>query len=135
MTGRPSDPGPQPFFGILTPTLVDALIGACVGWQRQRRADGLHADPEVSDFVTTLAGARRGLAGTTLAPGSTSGDHESMTRLLAYPEAAARLAVSERHLKRLVAAGDLPRVRIGAASRIHTDDLERFLTTLRRKAS
>ncbi len=138
MTGRPGSAGagPQPFFGVLSPRLTDALIAACVTWQRQRRADGLAYDPEVSDFVTALASARRGLAGTSLDEQSPSGDSDDMpARLLTYSEAAARLSVSQRQVKRLIASGLLRRVRVGAAARVHTDDMTDYMTTLRKEAS
>ncbi len=138
MTGHPGDAGlgPQPFFGVLTPRLTDALIAACVTWQRQRRADGLPYDPEVSDFVTALAGARRGLAGTSFDETLPTGDSDDMpVRLLTYAEAAARLSISERQVKRLIASGLLRRVRIGAAARVHTDELTDYMTTLRQEAS
>ena len=135
MTGHSS--GSQPFFGVLSPRLVDALIGACVAWQRQRRADGMQPDPEVSDFVTALASARRGLAGTSLDADLQPVDSEVMSspRLLTYAETASRLGVSERQVKRLIASGLLRRVRVGAAARVHTDDLTDYLTTLRQEAS
>ena len=137
MRHHSDDSHPQPYFGVLSPRLVDALIGACVAWQRQRRADGLQPDPEVSDFTAALAGARRGLAGTPLDVPLQPTDSEDMTspRLLTYSETAARLSVSERQVKRLIASGLLRRVRVGAAARVHTDELTDYLTTLRQEAS
>jgi len=126
-----------PFFGVLTPRLTDTLIGACVMWQRQRKSDGLPHDAELSDLVTALAGARRGLAGTSLdvdLPPSESGDMTDVC-LLTYRETAARLSVSERQVKRLIASGLLRRVRIGAAARVHVDELVEYMTTLRQEAS
>ena len=134
MTGRSgmAGPGSHAFFGVLSPRLTDTLIGACVMWQRQRRADGLPHDPELSDFVTALAGARRGLAGTSLDASSPPGEGEIMpVRLLTYSEAAARLSVSERQVKRLIASGLLRRVHIGTAARVHVDELVEYMTALR----
>jgi len=126
-----------PFFGVLTPRLTDTLIGACVMWQRQRKADGLPHDAELSDLVTALAGARRGPAGTSLDQRLPTADSEGMTtpRLLTYRETAARLCVSERQVKRLIASGLLRRVRICAAARVHVDELVEYMTTLRQEAS
>ncbi len=139
MTGRSgtAGPGPHAFFGVLSPRLTDTLIGACVMWQRQRRADGLPHDPELSDFVTALAGARRGLAGTSLDGGKSPSKSGDMTDacLMTYRETAARLSVSERQVKRLIASGLLRRVRIGAAARVHVDELVEYMTTLRQEAS
>lgn len=137
MTGRPgaAGPGPHAFFGVLSPRLTDALIAACVTWQRQRRADGLPHDAEISDFVTALAGARRGLAGTSLDESLSPGEGAVMpVRLLTYSETAARLSVSERQVKRLIAAGLLRRVHIGTAARVHTDELVEYMTALRQEA-
>ncbi len=125
-----------PFFGVLTPRLTDTLIGAAVMWQRQRKADGLPHDSELSDFVTALAGARRGPAGTTLDESLSNADSDDVTpRLLTYAEAAARLSVSQRQVKRLIASGLLRRVRIGTAARVHTDELTDYMTILRQEAS
>lgn len=138
MTSRPgaAGPGSHAFFGVLSPRLTDALIGACVMWQRQRRADGLPYDPELSDFVTALAGARRGQAGTPLDGDLPPGEGAVMpVQLLTYSETAARLSVSERQVKRLIASGLLRRVRIGTAARVHTDELTDYMTTLRQEAS
>jgi excisionase family DNA binding protein len=59
------------------------------------------------------------------------GDSLAMT----YDEAARRLAVSSRTVRRLVANGELPRVDIGGCSRIATADLEAFAEGLRRERS
>ena len=131
----PSNAAALPFFGVLTPRLTDTLIGACVMWQRQRKADGLGHDAELSDLVTALAGARRGPAGTSVDQHSPTVDSEDTTpRLLTYRETAARLSVSERQVKRLVSQGRLQPVRLGAAARIHPADLDDYMTTLRQEA-
>lgn len=54
--------------------------------------------------------------------------------LLDYGAAAARLGVSTRTVRRLVAAGDLRSVRIGASRRVHVDDLDTYTSTLRKEA-
>jgi len=81
----PGNVAALPFFSVLTPRLTDTLIGACVMWQRQRKADGLPHDAELSDFVTALAGARRGQAGTSLDERSTTGDSDDTRLLLTGP--------------------------------------------------
>jgi excisionase family DNA binding protein len=48
-------------------------------------------------------------------------------RLLTRSQAAANLAVNVRTLARLLAAGELPCVRIGRAVRIRADDLDEFI--------
>ena len=47
--------------------------------------------------------------------------------LLTIPDAAFRLALSEKTIRRRVASGELPAVRLGARIRIDQDDLERWL--------
>lgn len=47
--------------------------------------------------------------------------------LLTYQDAAARLAVSVSTVRRLVAAGSLPCVRIGASVRVSQAALDRFI--------
>jgi len=47
--------------------------------------------------------------------------------LLTYRDAAARLAVSVSTVRRLVASGDLPCVRIGASVRVSESALARFI--------
>jgi excisionase family DNA binding protein len=44
-------------------------------------------------------------------------------RLLTVKEAADRTRISERHLRRMIKAGDLPVTRFGKAVRIHPKDL------------
>jgi len=46
---------------------------------------------------------------------------------LTIPDAAFRLALSEKTIRRRVASGELPAVRLGARIRIDQDDLERWL--------
>lgn len=48
-------------------------------------------------------------------------------RLLTINEAAARLTVSLKTLRRLIAAGSLPVVRIGGLVRIRPEDLTNFI--------
>jgi len=50
--------------------------------------------------------------------------------LLNYNEAAAVLGMGRRSLERLVEAGSLPRVRIGAAVRIRRQDLDEYVEAL-----
>ncbi len=47
--------------------------------------------------------------------------------LMNIPSAADQLQISERTLRRLIAAGELPIVRVGRQIRIRTEDLERYI--------
>ena len=48
-------------------------------------------------------------------------------RLLTISEAAEYLSISERSIKRLIARGDLPCIRVGSALRFAFADLEAFI--------
>jgi excisionase family DNA binding protein len=52
---------------------------------------------------------------------------EAPTKLLTVPEVAAELAVHRRTVERLIADGQLRRVRVGRSSRIRRDDLAEFI--------
>jgi len=52
---------------------------------------------------------------------------EQQRPLLTIPETAARLNLSEHTVRRRVASGELPAVRLGGLIRIDQDDLERWL--------
>jgi excisionase family DNA binding protein len=60
-----------------------------------------------------------------------SGDALCMT----YATAAKRLAISNSSLRRLIAAGDIPTVRIGGSIRIVEADLQAYVETLDRRRS
>ncbi len=131
----PSNADPTPVLLVLTPHLLDVLIGSSVAYQRQRRVDGLTFDAELSDLVIALAGARPGPAVTSL-DGPLRPVHADDNRLLlTYREAAARLAISERHVKRLIKGGHLHRVHLGSAARVHVDDLTAYTSKLREEAT
>jgi excisionase family DNA binding protein len=57
---------------------------------------------------------------------------ESVPRaLLGLNDAGRYLSVSRRHVERLLARGELPRVKLGRAVRIAIDDLDRYIETRR----
>jgi excisionase family DNA binding protein len=53
--------------------------------------------------------------------------------VLTYEDAGRRLSVSERTVKRLVASGELPAVKIGGSSRVTVDDLDAYVQSLDRR--
>jgi excisionase family DNA binding protein len=55
--------------------------------------------------------------------------------LLTIGEAARRLAVSERSIWRIIAAGRLPVVRVGAAPRIDPGDLRRYIEARKQRTT
>jgi excisionase family DNA binding protein len=54
---------------------------------------------------------------------------------MTYATAAKRLAISNSSLRRLIAAGDIPTVRIGGSIRIVEADLQAYVETLDRRRS
>lgn len=122
------------FFGVIDARLAAKLAAAIAVTQRRRRSDGLPPDSDLDLFVRALVGAYGGPAGTSfgdLEDSSESEDMRTSPRLLTYEEVAQRLAISERQVKRLVADTSLVAVHIGAAARVHTDDLQDFMESLR----
>lgn len=97
--------------------------------RRRYRLHGLHWPPELESL--RLLVASEGQARPILDFEAGPGDCLAMT----YEEAARKLAVSSRTVRRLVASGELPRVDIGGCSRIATADLEAFTEGLRRERS
>jgi excisionase family DNA binding protein len=76
--------------------------------------------------------ARRGQPGTALEELWVLRQSPDMTpRLLTYSQTATALSCSERQVKRLVADGLVPAVRVGAgAARIRVSDLDAYVTSL-----
>jgi excisionase family DNA binding protein len=97
--------------------------------RRRYRLNGVHWPPELEALRLLVASdcQRRPILDFEADPG----DSLAMT----YEEAARKLAVSSRTVRRLVASGELPRVEIGGCSRIATADLEAFAEGLRRERS
>jgi excisionase family DNA binding protein len=51
--------------------------------------------------------------------------------LINLNDTARYLGVSRRHVERLLARGELPRVKLGRAVRVAVTDLDRYIATLR----
>jgi len=51
--------------------------------------------------------------------------------LVTLSDAAVYLSCSRRHVERLLARGELPRVRLGRAVRVAVTDLDRYIATQR----
>lgn len=66
----------------------------------------------------------------------TSGyDLQSKTRLLRFDDVADRLSVSPKTVRRLVAAGQLEAVQIGAAVRFSEAAVERFISSASKRSA
>lgn len=108
-----------------SPSLVAQLAGALRLLERHCRANALGPPVELRRFVDGLA-AQSGTERQTLdgAPAGGQGDEQCL--LLTYQATAELLSLSERTVRSLVAAGDLPAVSIGRARRIHRKVLEEW---------
>jgi len=99
---------------------------------RWARANGVRVPEDVlrlADLASTSASGRQDTSKSTGWAGlATTGPVEPS--LLNYNEAAAVLGMGRRSLERLVEAGSLPRVRIGAAVRIRRQDLDEYVEAL-----
>jgi excisionase family DNA binding protein len=62
-----------------------------------------------------------------LEAGAVSVPHAGLDPLLTVDETAALLRVSPRHVRRLIASGELPVVRIGKAVRVRPEDLRQLI--------
>lgn len=123
------------FLWSLDLVTASRLLKAIRLYQRQLRSDGLPPDARLAEVVRLLTGAYGGPQVTSLADVEQVPDVGSVDapRLLTYDQVAARLQVSERQVKRLVAEQTLPVVRINSAARVHSSDLDDYLDALRQK--
>jgi excisionase family DNA binding protein len=92
--------------------------------RRRYRANGTHFPVELEAAFLVSSGQQR--------PEVEDSSPTSDCLAMNYETVARRLSVSERHVRRLVAQGDLPMVKIGGASRITTSDLGAYVEGLER---
>lgn len=114
--------------------VVDAVVGRHVAAAlrahvRELRRACAPVPAALSDLILATSGQARptvdGTAG--------AGDHAGMDQLTVdYRGAADRLGVSDRSVRRLVAAGELAAVRVAGSTRIRTRDLESYVDALPR---
>ncbi|MGI8578636.1 MAG: helix-turn-helix domain-containing protein [Nocardioidaceae bacterium] len=105
------------------------LAVACRLYRERARRDGIGVPAGLAGVERMLAArASRGQRGTPLAELWSVVQHRDMEpELVAYRDAARLLGCSERTIKRRVAAGDLPVVRVGAMPRIRVSDLHHYI--------
>ncbi|MDP9402120.1 MAG: helix-turn-helix domain-containing protein [Actinomycetota bacterium] len=103
-------------------------------YERRLRADGHRVLPGALGQLLDAALAGAGQARPEADEGSPSGE-DGQVMLLDYDEVAGRLGVSERTVRRLVAAGQLSVVRVGNAPRVHPEDLQSYVDGLRQQRS
>lgn len=111
------------------------LVEALEMLERRRRTDNLKLRPFSAELLAVArADSARGRQGTTTFDGSRVDpdcDAVPLPRLLDKTEVADRLDVGMRTVERMISSGELPVVRIGAAVRVHSDDLVEFMDALR----
>ncbi len=121
----------KPLVVSLDPDAARHLARALEANRRWCTTNGHRLPPALADLaLLATAGQDRtnGRAGDDFAH-----DASMTPLLLTYAEAAERLRVSERTVRRLVDAGDLPSVVVGTRPRVHSDDLTAYAAGLRTK--
>jgi excisionase family DNA binding protein len=99
-------------------------IGKTLGDIRRRHIqNGLHWSPELESLRLLASGG----------PERPFLDDDVLA--MDYETAGRKLGVSARTIRRLTASGELPRVEIAGCARITTEDLNAFVTGLRRERS
>lgn len=115
-------------FASASPTTLRHIELALRLYLATLRRDGYPAPPELLELLRTVADSRRQPAPELAVP-STSGDGEAMPLAVTYEEAGRMLSVSERTVQRLVSAGVLPTVEVGAQGRrISVADIRKHLS-------
>jgi excisionase family DNA binding protein len=108
---------------------VAVALAAHLKWWRALGNPVPEAVQELADTCTSAA--RDGLTRSELDPLAELVEAFNMTPLLlTYSQAQTALNCSDRHLRRLIDAGQLPAVVIGGAVRIRTTDLQTYVDTL-----
>lgn len=99
---------------------------------KRRGPDGLRPPPGVDEFMRWCQSrAKRGQTGQVVADLAQLVEAESVDGLLLrYDEAGHVLNVSRSVLKRLIAAGEIPTVRVAGGVRIRRTDLQAYVDSL-----
>jgi len=105
------------------------LARALAEHTRWCRTNGVGVPGELGALLENLS-ASRGQGRTSPPVPPANMDDDRMLLAVDYRTAAARLAVSERTVRRMVAAGRIPAVTIGGCRRIRTDDLTDYVANL-----
>lgn len=103
--------------------LTRALAQHC----RWCRTNGITVPAWLSEMVDQLAHA--GQPRPTIVPGE-FGPHDGDVLLIDYANAAARLGVSERTVRRLTSTGKLPVVEVAGCKRVRVTDLATYVEEL-----
>lgn len=122
----------SPLILDVSPRVAGHLAVALRQHQEWAARSGMALPQELAQLQAALTTrATRGQDGTPLEDlWSVRHGQDMAPRLVTYANAARLLSVHERTVKRLVASGDLPVVRIGGAARIRTADLDDYIAHL-----
>jgi excisionase family DNA binding protein len=116
----------------LDPCALAHLRRALELYARHLRADGMRLPEGLRQFLEITEAARSGQERTALADGMDLAEDASMPQLLTIPEAAERLRVGERTVRRYTSSGRLRTVQLGERTvRVHSEDLAEFMDSLR----
>lgn len=113
----------------LDEVLTAHLRRSVMDHRRWCRANGVPFPVGLDELVAVLAD-QGGLGRPQFDLFGDDSDSGHMVLALEYAETAARLHVSERTVRRLVAAGALPAVDIGGCKRVRTSDLAAYVEGL-----
>ena len=109
--------------------LLPHLVRALSEHSRWLHRQGIAGPPELLALIEGLA-ALSGHARTEVGAPPAPADDQPV-RLIGEAEVARCLGLSPRTVRRLLASGDLPSVTVGRARRVHVDDLDRYIATLK----
>jgi len=132
-------PRPDPSLFVIAMS-AEVAGHTCIALQQHMKwghTSGLALPAELAELEKALANrARRGQEGTPLEDLWSVRHAQTMSpRLLDYAAAGQVLGVSVRTVKRLVAGGDLPVVRVLGSARIRVEDIDGYIARLTESAS
>lgn len=121
MTAVPAEQHAATLIVALDPRLRRYLLAALLAGRRELRRNGIHS-PEGFDRLAAALAAPNGHQ----RPQPPVPDNDPDSVLMNYQRAAGHLGVSDRTVRRLVANGHLPAVRIGRRVLIRAADVDLF---------
>lgn len=100
-------------------------------YRRRLRTDGMALPEGLRQLLELTAPASSGQDRTEMGTTSNGLQDAPMAQLFTLDEVADRLKVGERTVRRYTSTGRLATVKLGAAVRVHSDDLVAFMDSLR----
>lgn len=115
----------------LDPCTLAHLGRAIEVYRRRLRDDGMALPEGLRRLLEVTTSASSGQDRTEMGTTSDGLQDVSMAQLFTLDEVADRLKVGERTVRRYTSSGRLATVKLGAAVRVHSDDLVAFMDSLR----